>query len=162
MVKKRKDFVGGTARMKNLSTKTRLEMHHVHPLAIKICTIPIVGKWFETCTGLEEYTKVLPYEYYEIDDNEEEGMDEKYLDEKSFRRANSFVDAIGSMRDLANMIAMNISSHQPNYIRINNYLDKQRKDGNYEPYYALKSIHLTRVNDPTFVNELRVRSKSVC
>jgi serine/threonine protein kinase len=163
MVKKRKDFVGGTARIKNLSTKTRLEMHHVHPLAIKICTIPIVGKWFETCTGLEEYTKVLPYEYYEIDDNEEEeeGMDAKNLDEKSFRRVNSFVDALGSMRDLANMIAMNISSHQPNYIRINNYLDKQRKDGNYEPYYALKSIHLTRVNDPTFVNELRVRSKSV-
>mmetsp|Transcript_16724 Transcript_16724/g.31684 ORF Transcript_16724/g.31684 Transcript_16724/m.31684 type:complete len:679 (-) Transcript_16724:4023-6059(-) len=157
MVKKRKDFVGGTARIKNLSTRKRLEMHHVHPLAIKICAIPFVGKWFETCTGLEEYTKVMPCEYNKIDDEEggDSGKDSKTIDDKSFRRGNSLVDAIEGMRDLGKMFAMNISSHEPNYIRINNYMEKQRKEGNYEPYYALKSIHLNRVHDPTFVNELR-------
>jgi len=45
--------------------------------------------------------------------------------------------------------------HTANHIRINNFLEKQRACGQYEPYYALKSIHLDRVNDPTFVSELK-------
>jgi calcium-dependent protein kinase len=135
MVKKRKDHVGGSARVQNLSTEKRLQMHNVHPMAIKICKIPTVGQWFESCTGLDEHTKNHPVMDLPAD------MD----------------DTMRSTMSINNLSkhAMNLSMHQPNHIRISNFLAKQRSEGDYEPYYALKSIHLSRVDDASFRRELR-------
>jgi len=146
MVKKVKDAVGGSARVKNLSTKTRLEMHGVHPIAIKICTTPIVGEFFETCTGLKEYTEQYPCNDSNLPNRDMNGLSEK---------ANSFFNKLGRVGSFGKLVALNISTHQPNHIRINKLLKKERASGNYEPYYALKSIHLDRVNDLTFVGELK-------
>ena len=151
MVKKIKGTLGGSARVKNLSTKTRLEMHGVHPIAIKICMTPIVGELFETCTGLKEYTEQYPCNDSNHSNDYKYGLSET---------ANSIFNKLGSVGSFGKMVAMNISSHQPNHIRINKLLKKERASGNYEPYYALKSIHLDRVNDLTFVGELKVRKQN--
>jgi len=143
MVKRRKDNAGGSARVKNLSTRNRLEMHRVHPFAIQICTVPTIGKWFESCTGLDEHTKDFPQEVPSIDNSS-----------RSIHRDTSLISSLHRVKEFGKM-ALNMSTHQPNHIRINSYLEKQRKRGNYAPYYALKSIHLDRVNDLTFVNELK-------
>ena len=146
MVKKRRGTLGGSARVKNLSTRKRLEMHGVHPLAIQICTVPIVGHLFEKCTGLEDYTRDFPC-----------GDPRSDSDKNTLpQRVNSILGNMGSVGDFGKMLVMNMSSHQPNHIRINKLLNKERAQGNYEPYYALKSIHVDRVNEFTFVSELKV------
>ena len=45
--------------------------------------------------------------------------------------------------------------NDPTHVRINTYLEKERKRGKYEAHYALKSIHLNQVNDLLFINELK-------
>jgi hypothetical protein len=141
MVKKRKDTVGGSARVKNLSTEKRLEMHHVHPFAIKICKLPTIGQWFQSCTGLDEETKYLPVDS-SVDASQHVGQS-----------THSLWSSMHNIKEFA----LNMSRHQPNHIRINTFLDEKRSEGDYEPYFALKSIHLSRVNDLSFVKELKVR-----
>ena len=147
MVKKRNDTVGGSARVKNLSTRRRLEMHSVHPVAVDICMLPILGSWFETCTGLEEYTKntaFAPLATTSVDSEDIDGS-----------RASSIGDRIApSLHNSGLRLDMSLH-HTANHLRIKKYIDKQRAKGKNEPYYALKSIHLDRVHDPLFVNELR-------
>ena len=143
MVKKRKDIVGGSARVKNLSTERRLELHKVRPAVIKIAMIPKVGQWFESCTGLDEHTKDLP-------ENESDDASQQDI---GLSQNNPLWTSMHNLKEFA----LNVSRHQPNHIRINEFLDKKRNEGDYEPYYALKSIHLSRVNDPSFVRELKVR-----
>lgn len=146
MVTKRKDAVGGSARVKNLSTRSRLEMHGVHPLAVNICTVPILGPFLESCTGLEEYTKSTPLQ--DINDSTHgTGLP---------KRLSKVLDNMGSVGNFGKLVAMNVSNHKPNHIRINKILKRDREMGNYKPYYALKSIHFDRVNDITFVSELKV------
>jgi len=150
MVKKRENIVGGTARMHNLSTRKRLEMHGVHPFAINVCTIPVFGQIFETCTGLDEYTKGLPAL----------AATSTRSDDEKGEKIMPALDNKASMNFSTH--ALTISMHQPNHLRISTFLDQQKAQGAYEPYYALKSIHLSCVNDPTFVKELKVSADRMC
>ncbi len=147
MVKKRESTVGGSARIKNLSTRKRLEMYNVHPVAIQICLVPGIGPWFEACTGLEEYTKSPAF------------VPVSPTESGVLSKAGSFDSSdskIAPSLHPSKKFGLGVSLHHTaNHIRINNFLEKQRARGEYEPYYALKSIHLDRVNDPTFVSELK-------
>lgn len=164
MVKKRDDTVGGSARVKNLSTRRRLEMHSVHPVAVKICMLPILGSWFETCTGLEEYTKNTAFAplataaSVDSEDGRYSGTLSSSSSMDGSRRKSidgSYRSKIAPSLHKSGLRLDNSLHHTANHLRIKKYIDKQRAKGKYEPYYALKSIHLDRVHDPLFVNELK-------
>jgi calcium-dependent protein kinase len=144
MVKKRDSNVGGTARWHNLSMRKQLELKGVHPSLVLACSLPVVGNFVRSCI--------------QIDDDEEGGGGEI--------KDGVIVGQFGKKIDSLNVSRRKISSrhftlddslhpNDPTHIRINTYLEKERKRGKYEAYYAMKSIHLTQVNDILFVNELK-------
>ena len=157
MVKKRDDVIGGTARWHNLSTRKQLELTGFNPNVVAIATLPVLGDMFQKCTGIDEYI-------------EERGILFKNLTERTERsndcNASSHHGSISSQGyDSGGDSIYNpleISSHPsskllPRHVRINSYINEQRSKGESEVYYALKSIHLSRVHDPVFVRELKVR-----
>jgi len=155
MVKKRDDVIGGTARWHNLSTRKQLELTGFNPNVVAIATLPVLGDMFQKCTGIDEYI-------------EERGILFKNLTERTERsndcNASSHHGSISSQGyDSGGDSIYNpleISSHPsskllPRHVRINSYINEQRSKGESEVYYALKSIHLSRVHDPVFVRELK-------
>ena len=138
MVKKRDGIVGGSARIHNLTTRKKLELKGVHPSLVFACQLPVVGGFVRSCLC--------------ADDGEGD-------------RANAMIGTFGSGIDSLNVsrrdrsfrnISLDDTMHQtPTHVRINTYLEKEKQRGKYEAFYALKSIHLNRVNDLIFINELK-------
>lgn len=136
MVRKRDMNVGGTARMHNLSTRKKLELKGVHPSLVLACSLPVVGNLIRSCVDSEEESK----------------------DGAISARFSSGQDLNVSRREITlhNVMSLDDTMHQsPAHVRINKYLAKEQKRGKYEAHYALKSIHLNRLNDLLYINELK-------
>lgn len=141
MVKKRDSNVGGTARYHNLSTKKQLELRGVHPTLVAAATLPLIGDFIKNCVGLDEDGK----------ENALAGSLDHGIDTLNVSRR---PDIKLSSRESDSCNNKN-NDKAPVHVRINTYLEKEKERGKYEAYYALKSIHLDRVRDPLFVNELK-------
>jgi hypothetical protein len=156
MVKKRDDVVGGTARWHNLSTRKQLELTGFNPNIVTIATLPVLGSIFQKCSGIDEYIK------------ERGNSASKNLTERTQKFDSSGSSVQGSISSHeydsgGDSNPLQMSQHPalrllPRHVRINSYINEQRRRGKSEVYYALKSIHLSRVHDPVFVRELKVRS----
>lgn len=140
MVKKRHNIVGGSARWHNLTDKKKLELKGVHPSLVMACSLPIVGGFFKNCVDLEE----------ERDHHVANGTFGATLDSLNVSRRHHI-----TLNTLDNDSFKHAPQITPSHVRINTFLEKEKERGYYEAYYALKSIHLERVHDPTFVSELR-------
>jgi hypothetical protein len=158
MVKKRDKNVGGTARWHNLSTKKKLELKGLHPSIVIACTLPVVGGFVRNCVGFEEEQKESAVSVAggsfgaSIDNNNMDlNVSRRPFPQLSQRKSSSY----SSSRDLSRTLdETQHSVNAPTHVRINSYLEKEKRRGKYEAYYALKSIHLNRVNDILFVKEL--------
>jgi calcium-dependent protein kinase len=144
MVKKRDNEVGGTARWHNLSVRKQLEMKGIHPSIVTLLTLPLVGNWFRNCTGINNNEK------------REEGDAEDELDlSRACADSTKSNDETLSL-DGTRHTTLDRSLHSsPAHVRINKYFESGKMNGKYEAYYALKSIHLSRVHDDLFINELK-------
>mmetsp|Transcript_17562 Transcript_17562/g.21453 ORF Transcript_17562/g.21453 Transcript_17562/m.21453 type:complete len:683 (+) Transcript_17562:151-2199(+) len=142
MVKKRDSVVGGTARLHNLSTRKRLELKGVNPMLVTACTLPVVGNFVLSCTGIDES------DINQVTD----GNFGLHISNSQSQLNLSCHHTLNLSRQPINL---DDTMHSPNHVRINKYLEKERKKGKYEAYYALKSIHLNRVHDLLFINELK-------
>ena len=131
--------MGGSARWHNLTLKKKLELKGVHPSLIAACSLPIVGEFFKNCVDLEEERDPVTTGDFGamamdcLNVSRSHHVTLHTLESDSFRHA----------------------PQTPAHVRINTFLEKEKQRGYYEAYYALKSIHLERVRDPMFVDELR-------
>ena len=142
MVKKRDSNVGGTARFHNLSTKKQLELKGVHPMLAVAATLPVIGDFIKNCIGLDEEKKESVV-----------GSFGPGIDTLNVSRRNKI--NLSYRDNLKENDSFRMNPMKPAHIRINRYLEEEKARGKYEAYYALKSIHLNRVHDPLFVNELK-------
>ncbi len=139
MVKKRDSNVGGTARWHNLSDRKKLELKGVHPTLVVAATLPIIGDFVKQCVGLDEQEK----ENAVVVGTFGQGIDSLNVSRRAEIKLSTREDSF------------RMNPNAPAHIRINTYLEKEKARGKYEAYYALKSIHLNKVQDPVFVNELK-------
>lgn len=162
MVRKRDSVVGGTARWHNLSTKQKLEIKGVHPSLIAACTLPFIGHLIKVCAGVDE------------EEEKESALDSlnvsrhrvKFDLSSSRDSSHDHLASFGTGLDSLNVSrqrnvlepkedSFRLHNEQPTHIRINEFLEKEKQRGYYEAYYALKCINLDRVNDLSFINELK-------
>jgi len=144
MVRKRDKSVGGSARRHNLPVRTQLEMQGVNPQLAKVCSIPYVGDAIRTCCGLDpekqkENAFSLSTSFHPVG---------KYLSlsGRTELSPTSQDDSNDSDASVTNQSTLSAKSYK---------LNISRHTGNFEVHYALKSIHLERMNDLLFVNEMK-------
>ena len=149
MVRKRDSNVGGTARWHNLSTEKKLELRGLPKHLVVLCTLPIVGNLIRVCAGIdEEEEKESPLT----------GMFGSGDLNVSRRGGNNIILSTRENNQFVRGQHLDSSRERPNaptHIRINNFLEKEKRRGYYEAHYAMKSIHLDRIDDITYVNELK-------
>lgn len=158
MVRRRDKSVGGSARRHNLPIQTQLKMQGVHPHVAKVCSIHFVGQLIRTCCGLDQEASKENAVFFTLS--------------TSFHPAGQYLSLSGQTGQTG-MISSSVPS--PTAIQVydtndtdipySNHstrsvksmkLNISRHSGNYEVNYALKSIHLDRMNDISFVNEMKV------
>jgi len=157
MVKKREEYLGGSARFHNLSLQKKLELQGVHPYFVTIFTIPGIGAFFLGCSGID----------IKAEDALSRSMHSRSV-QSNMSDASVYEAQIGeysppnfNLQDINNSNRSHVSIIQPSHSRkprhkaIIAYLKNERAQGKYEFHYALKSIHLSRVNDITYIRELK-------
>ncbi len=127
--------------MHNLSPRKKLELKGVHPSLVLACSLPIIGNFIRSCVDSEEENK-----------NGSSGFGANGIGGHFGGQGLNVSRRESSLRNLSLDDTMHNS---PSHIRINKYLAKEQERGKYEAHYALKSIHLNRLNDLLYINELR-------
>jgi len=152
MVKKREEFLGGSARFHNLSLRRKLELQGVHPYFILLLTLPVIGNCLLSCSGIDDNinaddTLSRSFHSYNTDSPLKGSETDEYFPPNF------------SMMDISNRstsLLQACPSRQPRHNSIAAYLNKQNAQGNHGVFhYALKSIHLSQVQDLTYVRELK-------
>jgi len=152
MVKKREEYLGGSARFHNLSLQKKLELQGVHPYFVTIFTIPGIGGFLLGCSGINIKAEDALSRSRSVQSNLcDSSMYESQTGEYSPPDFN-LLDT--SNRSVASIIQPS-SSRKPRHKAIIAYLTNERAQGKYEFHYALKSIHLSQVHDITYIRELK-------
>jgi len=133
MVRKRKEVIGGSARFHNLSLPKQLELKGMNPCFVKIFTLPVIGNWLLVSSGMG--ARRIDVSQHSLDGSQ------KDLDVSNIS-VPAFILTQGLQR-------------KPRHVSIDSYLNKQRAKGKSDNHYALKAIHLSRINDPIYVEEMK-------
>ena len=150
-VRKRRNVIGGSARPHNVSTRFDTVVCDCNPVTGTCSRVPIVGGMFRFCFGRRGKVR---------HGDGSDGMGslrsvehaEQHQSSSPFssNHTSSERSAIfSSFRRKENLLTPSRHSEQ-----LSGSLHVKR-DEKYDIVLALKSIHLSRVSDPTFVNELK-------
>jgi len=155
MVKKREEFLGGSARFHNLSLQKQLELQGVHPYFVTIFTLPGIGDFLLKCSGID----------IKAEDALSRSMHSKsvhsHLSDMSLNgsQVGEYSPPDFNLMDISNRSVVSfiqpLHSRRPRHKSIIAYLNSERAKGKYVFHYALKSIHLSRVHDFTYIRELK-------
>jgi serine/threonine protein kinase len=134
-VRKRDSVVGGSARK-------GLQKHFEKERKLKVCfSLPFVGGMFRACL--------------DRDDDSKSGSNRSHDGDSS-----TFVsNVVSSSTRSRNSSILNTKSAKFEAVNLASPLSidgqSEASGSTYEQYYAMKSIHLSRVTDPSFVEELK-------
>lgn len=154
MVKKRDKSVGGSARRHNLPVQTQLEMQGVHPHIAKACAIPYIGQFIRTCCGLDPEQRKENAAVFNLSTTFHPAGQYLSLSGRTGQtgQSSSALSPVNSKHD-------EDSDDEANHHSVRSAkslkLNISRHHGNFVVHYALKSIHLDRVDDLLFVNEMK-------
>jgi len=153
MVKKRDEYLGGSARFHNLSLRRKLELQGVHPYFVTMFTLPAIGGWLLACSGVDVNVSADDALSRSLHSNSNFSPSSQHGSQLAEYFPSDFSLMNISNRSVTSLIQQS-PSRQPRF-SISTYLMKQRAQGKSVFHYALKSIHLSRVHDPTYVRELK-------
>ena len=146
-VRKRRNVIGGSARPHNVSTRFDTVVCDCNPVTGTCSSVPIVGGMFRFCFGKRGKGR-----HGGGSDGMGSLQSEQHQPSSPFssNHTSSERSAIfSSFRRKENLLTPSRHSEQ-----LSGSLHVKR-DEKYDIVLALKSIHLSRVSDPTFVNELK-------
>ncbi len=138
-VLKRKEVVGGSARRHNVSLRSQMREHGLNEFMIQMAEVPVLGELVQKFSGFQRCSG-------ENQTSAHDGVELMGSSSHSTRSEKSSMPP-----------TPNASTHSYNRSR---FLDCSTHSINsnsstYEVRYALKSIHLSRVSNDDYVNELK-------
>ena len=152
-VRKRRNVVGGSARPHNVSTRASF-LCDCNPVTGTCSSVPIIGGMFRFCFGKRGKRRRPGGGADGMDSlRSVDGTSENHMSSSSpfsSMHTNSERSAIfSSFRRKENLLTPSRhSEHLSGSLHV-------KRDEKIDVVFALKSIHLSRVSDPTFVNELK-------
>ena len=151
-VRKRRNVVGGSARPHNVSNRFDTVVCDCNPVTGTCSAVPIIGGMFRFCFGkrrraaggeaggsggigsIRSVDGAEPSSSSSLSSTHTNSERSTFF--SSFRRKENLLTASRHVEHLSGSLHV-------------------KRDENYDIILALKSIHLSRVSDPTFVNELK-------